>query len=93
VAKTASVKIRIMDRDVPYENESFIELQKLPAITSDIEHHFCFVIQHKGSEVIYQVMAKDRDELAAKIAAGEFHDIDPRNDASPADLDEDATDE
>ncbi len=80
--------------DPPYEDESFVELQKIPAVTRDSEHdHFCFVIQHKGSEVIYKVIAQDRDELAAKIAAGEFEDIDPRNDETPADLDEDATDE
>ena len=39
------------------------------------------------------VIAKDRDELATKIAAGEFEDIDPRNDETPVDLDDDATDE
>lgn len=83
-----------MNRDLPYEDDSFVERQKLPAITKDDEsEHFCFVIQHKGSEVIYRVIAKDRDELAAKIAAGEFEDIDPRNDETPADLNEDATDE
>jgi len=83
-----------MTPDLPYEDESFVELQKLPAVTRDNEHaHFCFVMQHKGSEVIYQVIARDRDELAAKIATGEFADIDPRNDQTPPDLDEDATDE
>jgi hypothetical protein len=83
-----------MTPDLPYEDETFIELQNLPAVTKDNENaHFCFVIQHKGSEVIYKVIARDRDELAAKIAAGEFEDIDPRNDETPADLDEDATDE
>ena len=83
-----------MTPDVPYEDETFVELQKLPAITRDNENdHFCFVIQHKGSEVIYKVIARDRDGLAAKIAAGEFEDIDPRNDETPPDLDEDATDE
>jgi hypothetical protein len=83
-----------MTPDLPYEDETFVELQKLPAITRDNEKvHFCFVIQHKGSEVIYKVIARDREELAAKIAAGEFEDIDPRNDETPADLDEDATDE
>jgi hypothetical protein len=43
--------------------------------------------------IIYKVIATDRDELAAKIANGQYHDIDPRNDETPADLDEDATDE
>ena len=83
-----------MDPNLPYEDESFVERQKLPAITKDHDHErFCFVIQHKGSEVIYKVIAKDRDELAARIAAGQFQDIDPRNDETPADLNEDATDE
>ena len=83
-----------MTSELPYEDETFVELQKLPAVTRDTENaHFCFVIQHKGSEVIYKVIAQDRDELAAKIAAGAFEDIDPRNDQTPADLDEDATDE
>lgn len=83
-----------MTLDPPYEDDTFVELQKLPAITRDNEHdHFCFVIQHKGSEVIYKAIAKDRDELASKIAAGQFEDIDPRNDETPADLDADATDE
>ena len=31
--------------------------------------------------------------MAAKIATGQYQDIDPRNDEPPADLDEDATDE
>jgi len=80
--------------DLPYEDDTFVELQKIPAVTRDNENaRFCFVIQHKGSEVIYKVMAQDRDELAAKIAAGEFVDIDPRNDETPAHLDDDATDE
>ena len=83
-----------MPPDLPYEDDSFVELQRLPAITRDNEtDHSCFVIQHKGSEVIYKVIAKDRDELAARIAAGQFEDIDPRNDDTPPDLDEDATDE
>ena len=83
-----------MTPDLPYEDETFVELQKLPAVSTDNENdQFCFVIQHKGSEVIYQVIATDRDELAAKIATGQYEDIDPRNDATPADLDEDATDE
>ena len=83
-----------MTPDLPYEDETFVELQKLPAVTKDNENaHFCFVIQHKGSEVIYKVIARDRDELAAKIGAGEFEDIDPRNDVTPPDLDNDATDE
>lgn len=83
-----------MTPELPYEDETFAELQRLPAVTKDTEHdYFCFVIQHKGSEVIYKVIAQDRTELAAKIAAGRFEDIDPRNDETPADLDEDATDE
>ena len=83
-----------MTPDPPYEDESFVELQKLPGVANDNEaEHFCFVIRHKGSEVIYKVIAKNRDELAAKIAAGEFEDVDPRNDDTPANLDEDATDE
>jgi hypothetical protein len=83
-----------MTTDLPYEDETFVELQKLAAVTSDaVTEHFCFIIQHKGSDVIYRVIAKDRDELAGKIAAGEFEDIDPRNDETPADLDDDATDE
>ena len=83
-----------MTRELPYEDETFVELQRLPAVTKDAEKaQFCFVIQHKGSEVIYKVIARDRDELAAKIVAGDFEDIDPRNDETPADLDEDATDE
>ena len=83
-----------MTPDLPYEDETFVELQKLPAVTTDNENNqFCFVIQHKGSEVIYKVIAADRDELAAKIATGQYHDIDPRNDETPADIDEDATDE
>jgi hypothetical protein len=83
-----------MTADLPFEDETFVELQKLPAVTRDNENNqFCFVIKHKGSDVIYKVMATDRDQLAAKIAAGQYHDIDPRNDETPADLDEDATDE
>jgi len=83
-----------MTPDLPYEDETFVELQKLPAVTKNNERdHFCFVIQHKGSEVIYRVIAKDRTELAAKIVAGAFDDIDPRNDETPPDLDADATDE
>ena len=83
-----------MTPDLPYEDETFVELQKLPAVTKDNENpHFCFVIQHKGSEVIYKVIAQDRDDLAAKIAAGYFEDIDPRNDETPPHLDEDAPDE
>ena len=83
-----------MTPDLRYEDESFVELQRLPAVTKDNENeYFCFVIQHKGSEVIYRVIAQDRSELAAKIAAGEFDDIDPRNDETPPDLDADATDE
>ena len=83
-----------MTPDLPYEDESFVELQRLPAVTRDnAKEHFCFVIQHKGSEVIYRVIAQDRSELAVKIAAGEFDDIDPRNDETPPDLDADATDE
>jgi hypothetical protein len=80
--------------ELPYEDATFVELQKLPAVTKDsAADHFCFVIRHKGSDVIYRVLAKDRDELAAKIATGQFEDIDPRNDETPAGLDEDATDE
>jgi hypothetical protein len=83
-----------MTPDLPFEDETFVELQKLPAVTRDNENNrFCFVIQHKGSQVIYKVIATDRDELAAKIATGQYQDIDPRNDETPADLDEDATDE
>ena len=83
-----------MTPDLPYEDETFLELQNLRAVSNDNEKdHFCFVIRHKGSEVIYKVMARDRHELAAKIAAGQFQDIDPRNDETPADLGEDATDE
>ena len=83
-----------MTLDPPYEDDSFVELQKIPRVNTHNEtEHFSFVIQHKGSDVIYKVIAKDRDELAAKIAAGEFQDVDPRNDETPADLDEDATDE
>ena len=83
-----------MTPDLPYEDDTFVELQKTPAVTTNNDKdQFCFVIQHKGSEVIYQVIATDRDDLAAKIAAGQYHDIDPRNDETPADLDADATDE
>jgi hypothetical protein len=83
-----------MTPDMPYEDETFVELQKIPAVTKNTDgDRFCFVIQHKGSEVIYEVIAKDREELAVKIAAGQYADIDPRNDKTPAHLDEDATDE
>ena len=42
-----------MTPDLPYEDDSFVELQKLPAVTTDnANNQFCFVIQHKGSEVI-----------------------------------------
>jgi hypothetical protein len=83
-----------MSADPPYEDESFIEIKQLPAPGhGGAANSFIFIIQHKGSEIVYQAVARDRDELAAKIAAGEYEDVDPRNDRSPVDLDEDATDE
>lgn len=83
-----------MNRDLPYEDESFIEKQMLPAASQGgPSNAFVFLIQHKGSENIFEVIARDRDELAAKIAAGEYEDVDPRNDRTPDDLDADATDE
>ena len=52
-----------MTPGLPFEDETFVELQKLPAVTRDNENNqFCFVIQHKGSEVIYKVIATDRDD-------------------------------
>ena len=84
-----------MNPDLSYEDETFVELHKRPDASTDAEGkvYFRFAIQHKGSETVYQVLARDRDELAAKIAAGEYEDIDRRNDRSPANLDDDATDE
>ena len=83
-----------MNPDQPYEDESFAELRKLSAADSVAETGaYCFILRHKGSDVIYQVIARDRDELAAKIAAGQYEDVDPRNDVSPPGLDDDATDE
>jgi hypothetical protein len=83
-----------MNRDLPYEDDNFIEKQMLPAASRGGPSDACvFIIQHKGSENIFEVTARDRDELAAKIAAGQYEDVDPRNDRSPADLDADATDE
>ena len=82
-----------MTRDQPYEDDSFIEIQMLPSAQGGELNGFIFLIRHKGSENTFEVIAKDRDELAARIAAGHFEDVDPRNDRSPANLDEDATDE
>lgn len=83
-----------MNPDLPYEDETFVELQKLPAVSAGgATDSFCFIIQHKGSETVFKATARDRDELAAKIAAGQYEDVDPRNDKSPVDLDADATDE
>ena len=82
-----------MNADLPYEDESFVERKMLRAPSQGDEANFIFIIQHNGSEVFYQAAARNRDELAAKIAAGEYEDVDPRNDRSPANLDDDATDE
>lgn len=83
-----------MNRDQPYEDDSFVETQMLPAATQGgASNGFVFLIRHKGSENTFEVVAKDREELAAKIAAGDFEDVDPRNDRTPPNLDDDATDE
>jgi hypothetical protein len=83
-----------MDPDLPYEDETFVETRKVPAVGQDgVNGNFWFIIQHKGSETVFRTLARDRDELAAKIAAGEYEDVDPRNNQSPPDLDDDATDE
>lgn len=83
-----------MNRDLPYEDDSFVEKSMLPAATHNgVSGYFAFLIQHKASDNVFQVLARDRDELAAKIAAGEYDDVDPRNDRSPDNLDADATDE
>ena len=83
-----------MNRDLPYEDDSFIEKQQLPAASrGGAGDSFVFLIQHKASGNVFQAVARDRDELAAKIAAGAYEDVDPRNDRSPDNLDEDATDE
>lgn len=83
-----------MNPDLPYEDDTFVELQKLQAGRAERENaYFSFIIQHKGSATVFKATARDRVELAAKIASGDYEDVDPRNDQSPANLDEDATDE
>lgn len=86
--------VSVLNRNMAYEDDSFVELQQLPAIGPDGQNeYFTFIIQHKGSETVFEATAKDRDELAAKIASGQYEDVDPRNDKTPADLKTDATDE
>jgi hypothetical protein len=69
-----------------YEDKDFVEEHQLPAASQDgVNEYFVFIFRHKASQNVFQAIARDRDELAAKILVGDYKDADRRNTRDPGD--------
>ena len=83
--------------DRRYVDDNFVEEHQLQHVNQSTgKDDWMFIFRHKGSQNVFRTVAKDRDELAAKIHAGNYEDADRRNtgfEERNPDPDEDATDE